>query len=310
MSDGASNPPPPTKRKHVMSVDSALRFVNDALGIRGEDAVSADTIGFMARMLVQATMPHSPSDSRSYTRKNGALVVEMSLTPRQFDELKRRLPYGTYPRLIMAWVTTEAVRTKSPKLELGDSLSSFMRQLGLEATGGKKGQIQYLRQHLTNLFSTQISWSYSGPGEDVEVSLVPVEGKHIWWDPAQPTQTSLWHSVILLNQRFYESIIERPVPVDMRAMRALAGTRSAFALDIYTWLTYRLSYLDRDQMIRWPTLQQQFGGEFKRTIDFRRRFVQRLRFVQELYPAARVFPAEDGVLLRPSPPHVPLRLLK
>jgi hypothetical protein len=36
----------------------------------------------------------------------------------------------------MAWVTTEAVRTKEPVLKLGPSLSSFMADLGLLPRGG------------------------------------------------------------------------------------------------------------------------------------------------------------------------------
>ncbi len=47
------------------------------------------------------------------------------------NELKRGLPYGTYPRLLLAWLNTEAVRTKERTIILGHSLSEFMRQLDL-----------------------------------------------------------------------------------------------------------------------------------------------------------------------------------
>ena len=36
------------------------------------------------------------------------------------------LPYLVYPRLILVWMTTEALRTGERRLELGRSLSSFM----------------------------------------------------------------------------------------------------------------------------------------------------------------------------------------
>ena len=45
-----------------------------------------------------------------------------------------KLPYGNIPRLLLAWVCTEAVRTQSRELVFGASLSAFMRDLGLEAT--------------------------------------------------------------------------------------------------------------------------------------------------------------------------------
>ena len=42
------------------------------------------------------------------------------------------LPYGTLPRLLLAWVSTEAVRTQSPELILGDSLAESSIRLGEE----------------------------------------------------------------------------------------------------------------------------------------------------------------------------------
>ena len=47
-----------------------------------------------------------------------------------------KLPYGNLPRLLLAWVSTEAVRTQSRELVLGRSLSEFMRALGLEPVSG------------------------------------------------------------------------------------------------------------------------------------------------------------------------------
>ena len=47
--------------------------------------------------------------------------------------------YGSYSRLILIWMTTEAVRTGNRELELGRSLSRFMALLGLQATGGHWG---------------------------------------------------------------------------------------------------------------------------------------------------------------------------
>jgi len=84
----------------------------------------------MARLLVQTTLPDSRQSSKTFARANGALKVSVSAHP------LLELPYGRYPRLLMAWVTTEAVRTREPVLQLGPSLSSFMSQLGLLALDG------------------------------------------------------------------------------------------------------------------------------------------------------------------------------
>ena len=92
--------------------------------IYSECAVDADALGFMAKMLVQTTLPHRAQPGKQYTRSDGD--VTLSIT----DLAGVGLPYGAYPRLILVWMTTEALRTRERKLELGRSLSSFMGQLG------------------------------------------------------------------------------------------------------------------------------------------------------------------------------------
>jgi hypothetical protein len=92
-------------------------------------------MGFMARLLVQTGLPHSRRNSLSFVRTNGSLQVSISAHP------LLGLPYGRYPRLLMAWVTTEAVRTKEPVLKLGPSLTAFMAELGLLPRGGRHGPI-------------------------------------------------------------------------------------------------------------------------------------------------------------------------
>ena len=69
---------------------------------------------FMARQLVQATLPHkNPGNVPAWSRKNG----DLTLTIRPgWDEEKNEIigyPYGTIPRLLLFWITTEAIRTKN-----------------------------------------------------------------------------------------------------------------------------------------------------------------------------------------------------
>jgi hypothetical protein len=51
-----------------------------------------------------------------------------------------KLPFGNLPRLLLAWVCTEAVQTQNPKLNLGPSLAAFMQRLGISSdSGGSRG---------------------------------------------------------------------------------------------------------------------------------------------------------------------------
>jgi len=263
-------------------------------------------IGYSARLLVQATMPHSQPapDVTEFERSNGLVTVRIQ-SPRKYG-----LPFGTYPRLLLAWITTEAVRTKSPELELGDSLSQFMARLDLTKSGGEQGSVPRLRNHMQRLFTSTVSAEYQKAGEWQHVSFCPVEGACIFWDPKSPEQGALWRSTVQLNQRFYEEIVYRPVPIDLAALRELARERSPMAIDIYQWLTHRMSYLRQPYTIPWESLQLQFGGDYKRVRAFREKFLRQLKRVVEVYPQVRVEPGSSGLLIKPSRTHVPMRAIR
>ena len=67
---------------------------------------------------------------------------------------------------------------------------------------------------------------------------------------------------------FFEEITRSAVPVDLRAIRHLQ--RSPLAIDLYVWLTYRMSYLRTPTVVPWEGLQGQFGADYGRPRDFRR----------------------------------------
>lgn len=265
-----------------------------ALNIEGIPATDDKALGFMARALVLCTMPHSRPKGNEFRRKNGNYLLTM-YSP-------HGLPYGSVPRLLLAWITTEAVRTKSPTLTLGHSLSEFMRQLDMPITGGVKGGITRLREQMKRLFSTTVTCSYNDQRQDANSSFQIVKKSQLWWHPQQPDQAGLWESSLTLSQEFFEEILSAPIPIDLRALKALK--RSPLALDIYMWLTFRNSYLKTDTVITWDQLQMQFGAEYGRARAFKEAFTEALRKVLIVYPAAKLQPTDQGILIHPSPSHV------
>ncbi len=276
------------------------KLVRQALMIEAEEAREAGAVRFMARALTQATMPHKATADNEFTRQNGRLTLTM-WSPRQVG-----LPYGSIPRLLVSWVTTEAVRTKSPILELGPSLSAFMAGLDLTPTGGRWGSITRLRDQMTRLFASSVTCIYDDKDRTGIVNVRVVEEADLWWNPKAPDDAPLWKSTIELGKKFFEEAINSPVPVDMRALKALK--RSPLALDIYCWLTYRMSYLRKSTEIPWPALEMQFGADYasdeQGLRNFKKKFLHHLRKVLILYPEAHVEDGERGLLLKPSKPHV------
>lgn len=285
--------------KDTKSYKHIMQLVEDSLAIEAEDAKEAGALGFMARALTQATMPHKKTDEMRFSRVNGSF--EMSIVALG----KHGLPYGSIPRLLTAWVTTEAVRTKNRELVLGQSLSDFMRELDMVPTGGRWGSITRLREQMNRLFSAAVSARYSDDTRDTATNFVLVEKYDLWWHPKSVETASIWESKLVLSQSFYDEITQSPVPVDMRVLKALR--RSPMALDIYPWLTYRLSYLKRPTVIPWAALQMQFGADYKLTRQFKAAFIEHLKSVLLMYPEAKVLPTDVGLELRPSPPHIPFK---
>ena len=91
--------------------------------------------GFMARMMALCSLPRTnPGNRHRYVRRNGPYTLVMSAGG------LCKLPYGNLPRLLIAWLCTEAVRTQSRELALGRSLSEFMRTLGVYSSAGGGGK--------------------------------------------------------------------------------------------------------------------------------------------------------------------------
>jgi hypothetical protein len=274
-------------------------YVDEILAIDEEEARKAGAIGYMARCMVQASMPHSKPQGNEFIRRNGSFRLAMwSL---------EGLPYGTVPRLIMSWMTTEAIRTKSRELVLGDSLSAFMSDLGLLRTGGARGDITRLKNQMTRLLSSAITCTYDNGKHFAVKHVTPVESANLWWEPKNPEQISLWESTLTLNTTFFAEIMTSPVPLRTSTLAALRG--SSMALDVYCWLTYRNFYAKHPSRIPWEALQMQFGAGYPETAlgkrHFKSKFLEALKKVGVAYPEAQKLQADtDALVFIPGYPDV------
>ena len=90
---------------------------------------------FMARLLALCSLPRTnPRDRLQYERSNGPYKLCM------IAGSGKKLPFGNVPRLLLAWVCSEAVRTQRRELVLGRSLYEFMRKLGMaDRSGSARG---------------------------------------------------------------------------------------------------------------------------------------------------------------------------
>lgn len=297
-----------------------MRLFEESKAMEMEDARQAGTVGFMARAMVMATLPYKEPKNNPIAWGRRAGDISLMIQPgtymeevvsgtgrnKRIEAVSRSMgyPYGSIPRLVVAWLSTEAVRTKSREIVLGDSLSQYMDAIGLECkTGGRNGSITRLKDQQRRLFAARIALSSDPKAIDwSNKSFSLTDSSNIWWDPLNPSQSGLFQSTVTLGEQFYEELMSCPVPVDLRALKVLRT--SPMALDLYVYLTYRNFALTRPVAVPWEVLRLQFGSEAATMTKFRESFRRALKQVQVVYPVKIDPSKKSGVLLFPSGPHV------
>lgn len=298
--------------KTLIISSQKMKLINAA----GEIQLDPDKIkaAFMARQLVQATLPHrNPGDDvPAWSRKNGSLTL--TIRPGWDNKKKKTIgyPYGTLPRLLLFWLITEAVRTNSPRIELGKSLANFMEKLGLDSSrGGKRSDATRLREQMTRLFQSVISFEQSEDGRTAWLNMQVAPKGMMWWDKKRPKQDMFWESWVQLGEDFFKAITEAPVPVDIRALKALKN--SALALDLYSWVTYaayQTQKTGRKRYVPWKLLHDQFGAEYGTIKNFSQKAWKTFIKVNMVYPALNINRIRGGIEVLPSKPAVMLEVKK
>ena len=258
-------------------------------------------LGFMARMMALCSLPRTnPGNRLRYIRQNGPFALVMTAGG------KSKLPYGNLPRLLMAWLSTEAVRTQSRELVLGRSLSVFMRTLGVYSSAG--GVATRLRNQMDRLFNAHVSLIYEDELRKATVNSLIARRTNFWWNPKRPDESTLWKSKIELGEDFFNEIISHPLPLDMNTLTALK--RSTLGLDLYLWLTYRTFTLKRPLRLSWRQVYRQFGvdparASDKRTVqNFRCEVLRELKKIKLAWPGLNYATAPGVLILLPSTPAI------
>ncbi len=278
----------------------------EILGNPPDKDTNGDVIGFTPYFTTQFGLPHRPVKGNEWVRQNGVDTL------RVINYSRQGIPFGSLPRIILAWVATWQVRHPSATvIELGKNLSRFMEdELQLPRTGR---YIKDVKKQLKCLFTCIVSVTT----DDVTRDHFDAEGKQIarrivlWGNPAHSDQDALWESYIILTDEFRESLLENPVPIDTRAFPLLTG--SPLAVDYYLYFARTMFSLRKSRLVTWAQLHAQFGSSYNFTDKYARnnfRAESRKQIttrVRNAYPTLRVhFDQENkGIWLHPSPTPVP-----
>ena len=180
------------------------------------------------------------------------------------------VPYGSFARLILLYLQTEAVRTGSPEVELGRSMKAWMSL----TTGGRTYQLvtEQARRisacRLTFFFARENGAEARHNGAFVQdaISFAGVID-----DDDQP---SFWQDRVRLDEGFWRSLREHPVPVREEAIKAISNR--SLAIDVYIWLAYRLHALAKPVPVSWNAIHGQFGAGFRLVRQIKPTFTEAL----------------------------------
>lgn len=307
----AQSPAPKKKKVGRPPVDWASREKSQqeldlfklSIDIEEKNARESNNMGFIATAMIYASLPHSEIEGSIFKRKNN----DISLTIMNDPDIG--LPFGKIPRIITAFLCTEAKRQEfndAPQvINLGRSQAEFAKKLGLSTSGGERGDTTRLKDQSKRLFTSHITLIGQPDSQFHFRNMNLVEEGMLLWSPHDVNEKSSWNSQLTLSDRFYKECIAHSVPLDMRVIHSL---RSPLAIDIYVWMTYRYNAVKYPTPISWRQLKWQFGSNYSEDPQGMRNFISnfkaQLRKVSSVYREAKFSTDKDKLTLHPSQPHI------
>ncbi len=275
-----------------------------------------EEIAYQHTVFCQTCLPYrNPGDEvRVWERRQGQVLLRVeagsALNPETDQFMELGLPFGPKARLILSHLNSEALKKGSPVVEVEESFTGFVKRIADPLKSGRSGpngrELQIFKTQLSALAASTIRLGVKQENRAVTIKSDIIQAFDLWF-PKADNQRVLWPSVIKLSEDYFASLVKHAVPLDERALFALA--HSAMALDIYTWLAQRLHRIpaNRPQFVPWEALKSQFGDGYERMDNFRRVFTQTLRLVHGQYQTAQIEIHEKGMTLFHSLPPVPPR---
>jgi hypothetical protein len=252
-------------------------------------------------LFCQVALPRRRPAGRTFERsyKDRSIRMEAGELWDGHKWLEQPLPAGPKPRLALMHINNQAVKTRSPYVDIGTSCAEFLRRLGLNDQDGRTyGQF---KREMQALAACRMTLGYTEGELAITLKTQPVEEFRAWLT-ANDDAPALWPGYLELSRKYFESLQKHAVPLDSRAVSALA--HSAMALDAYSFFARRLYTLQKPVKVTWHQFHAQFGQEYQDWRSFKKEFLYAVRAALTVYPTAKVEQVTGGLRLHPSMPPV------
>ncbi len=256
--------------------------------------------GYIHAGFAMTALPHKRTNAVEWVRDSTDIRLRIE-SGKSHDGTAVGIPFGYVARLILLYLQTEAIKTRSREVELGRSMHSWLKAMGLNSGG--KGY-EAVREQSRRLSLCRLTFYRVADGGEAVMNGSFVREAIL---PSRDTgsQLLLWRETVVLDEVFYESLVRHPLPVRESAIRAMSGR--SMAIDLYIWLAYRLHHLTRATRVPWPAMYRQFGAGFALQRQFKVHAREALALALAAYPEAQVKVDDEALTLLPSPAPVPER---
>lgn len=312
-------PTPVGKIVSELTSPPPLTPVQERLYERAVEIIEGDPkeVLYQHTTLCQVYFPYrDPKTLRRWTRTNGRVSMLMNagelIDPLTGEFRPVGLPFGPKSRLVLAHLSTRALRAGSNVIPMEEgSFTAFVRSmqdpLSDTAVAPNGREIRAYKEQLARFSVARLTLAFC-IDERHAIQQTPqiIEKLDVTYYHDE-RQRHLWPESITLTPGFWEGLQKHAVPLDGRALAALA--HSALAIDIYQWLAQRLHRLPvgKDVLLSRPLLHRQFGEGYATERKFWQVFKLALRQVLTVYVQAKLFVSDEGLHLRHSLPPVQRR---
>lgn len=264
---------------------------------------SGSELSFVHAAFTQVCLPRVKTEGKDYFHQCGPTWLRVTAGSISLGgkEHQAGLPYGALARLALSHINTYVVTRDKREVPIAGSANAWLKAL---CKTQNKASADLARKTLGDLAACHL---VIGRGDRTEKESI-VRAIHGW---REGPDGSLWPTCIEVTRDYAADLKEHAVPLDHRALKALCG--SSLALDLYTWLAYRLYRVSvgKPERLSWTAIETQFAASSLTSVgdwrgSWRRAFRRQLALVSEVYCGQAVTADERGLVIRHCKPPVPL----
>jgi hypothetical protein len=248
-------------------------------------------------------LPPSPTDKKeiSTTYPNNVMTISSI-----GDAM---LPYGSIPRIIICYLSTEAKITRERTIPIGKTIHDFVKKIGYTPSYIANGTNEQVLEHLERLYRTEFSHDYSesryledGTKETLRhQKSFKIFDEKLSFESVKDNIVQQQMTSVTLSETFFNEIQAHSVPLSLEILKSLK--RSPLALDLYVFISYR-SNTGRVIGIKLNDLMNQFAIDYEKW-RFKQRLTTALTLVKKMWPDCNAIIKENTLIIHNTLPSVP-----